>query len=189
MSRLPSRDDSVTTQLSCASCHSPLPRVRGRQRYCNPAYRQRAYRDRQGHPDDIVVEPASGRRSSGVYQCPNCDTRYDGQQRCEDCNVFCTRIGTGGTCPLRGGRHPTNCYSPEILQVIRNNVVSTQAGQLHGTPTTVGTGLDHPFGMADDQAGDVFIADTGNDRVVMVPAGGGPQTTVGTGLNNRPGWR
>jgi len=78
MSRLPSRDDSVTTQLSCANCHSPLPRVRGRQRYCNPACRQRAYRDRHGHPDDIVVEPARGRRSSGVYQCPNCDTRYVG---------------------------------------------------------------------------------------------------------------
>ncbi len=39
MSRLSSRDDSVTTQLFCASCHSPLTRVRGRQRYCNPACR------------------------------------------------------------------------------------------------------------------------------------------------------
>jgi hypothetical protein len=99
MSTLPSRDDRVTNQLSCASCSSPLPTVRGRQRYCNPACRQRAYRDRQGHPDDIVVKPATGRRSSGVYQCPDCDTRYVGQQRCQDCNVFCTRIGTGGTCP------------------------------------------------------------------------------------------
>jgi hypothetical protein len=22
-----------------------------------------------------------------------------GQQRCEDCNTFCTRLGTGGLCP------------------------------------------------------------------------------------------
>ena len=99
MTHLPSRDDSVTTQPSCASCSSPLATARGRQRYCNPACRQRAYRDRQGHPDNTVAAPARGRRSSGVYQCPDCETRYAGQQRCEDCNVFCVRIGTGGTCP------------------------------------------------------------------------------------------
>ena len=37
--------------------------------------------------------------------------------------------------------------------------------------------------MAVDAAGDVFIADTGNNRVVEVPAGGGAQTTMGSGLN------
>lgn len=99
MSHLPSRDDSVTTQPSCASCSSPLPTARGRQRYCNPACRQRAYRMRHGRPDDVVLEPARPRRSSSVYQCPDCDTRYVGQQRCEDCNLFCIRLGTGGACP------------------------------------------------------------------------------------------
>ena len=34
-----------------------------------------------------------------------------------------------------------------------------------------------------DGAGDVFIADTYNNRVVEVPAGGGPQITVGSGLS------
>ena len=33
------------------------------------------------------------------------------------------------------------------------------------------------------RAGDVFIADTDNNRVVEVPAGGGPQITVASGLN------
>jgi hypothetical protein len=37
--------------------------------------------------------------------------------------------------------------------------------------------------VAVDGAGDVFIADYDNSRVVEVPAGGGPQTTVGSGLN------
>ncbi|MGI8751555.1 MAG: Ig-like domain repeat protein [Acidimicrobiales bacterium] len=37
--------------------------------------------------------------------------------------------------------------------------------------------------MAVDAQGDVFIGDTNNNRVVEVPAGGGAQTTVGTGLN------
>ncbi len=99
MSRLPSRDDSVTIPQACPSCGTPLPTTRGRQRYCNPACRQRAYRNRHGKPDDVVHDPARPRLASGVYQCPDCDTRYVGQQRCEDCNAFCTRIGAGGTCP------------------------------------------------------------------------------------------
>jgi hypothetical protein len=34
-----------------------------------------------------------------------------------------------------------------------------------------------------DAAGDVFIADTGNGRVVKIPAGNGSQTTIGIGLS------
>jgi hypothetical protein len=41
--------------------------------------------------------------------------------------------------------------------------------------------------VAVDGAGDVFIADTGNDRVVRVPADGGAQTTVASGLNTPVG--
>jgi YVTN family beta-propeller protein len=51
-----------------------------------------------------------------------------------------------------------------------------------GAQTTVASGLSDPYGVAVDAAGDVFIADTENNRVVEVPVGGGPQTTVGTGL-------
>ena len=52
-----------------------------------------------------------------------------------------------------------------------------------GVQTTVGSGLNGPYGVAVDGAGDVFIADTYNNRVVEVPAGGGAQTTVGASLN------
>ena len=53
-----------------------------------------------------------------------------------------------------------------------------------GAQTTVpASGLSRPFAVAVDGAGDVFIADTYNSRVVEVPAGGGPQTTVGSGLS------
>ncbi len=52
-----------------------------------------------------------------------------------------------------------------------------------GAQTTVGNGLSFPFGVAVDEAGDVFIADADNNRVVEIPAGGGAQTTVGSGLN------
>ncbi|MGH2608690.1 MAG: hypothetical protein ACRDHF_06325 [Tepidiformaceae bacterium] len=34
-----------------------------------------------------------------IYECPACDIRYLGQQRCADCGVFCRRVGPGGLCP------------------------------------------------------------------------------------------
>ncbi len=40
------------------------------------------------------------------------------------------------------------------------------------------SGLNNPEGVAVDKAGDVFISDPANYRVVEVPAGGVPQTTV-----------
>ncbi len=33
-----------------------------------------------------------------VYECPECDERMT-DRRCPDCNLFCRRVGTGGTCP------------------------------------------------------------------------------------------
>ncbi len=52
-----------------------------------------------------------------------------------------------------------------------------------GTQTTVpANGLSFPYGAAVDGAGDVFIADPNNNRVVEVTPGG-TQTTVGSGLN------
>ncbi len=100
MTANPWRDDSVTTPRTCQSCQQPIEQVRGRQRFCSAACRQRAYRNRQPHPDELLATlPSRPTRTAGVYQCPDCDTRYVGQQRCDDCNVFCHRIGTGGTCP------------------------------------------------------------------------------------------
>ena len=50
-----------------------------------------------------------------------------------------------------------------------------------GTTTSLGSGLSGPSGVAVDGNGNVFISDTGNDRVVEIPAigaGYGTQTTV-----------
>ncbi|MFZ0666146.1 MAG: hypothetical protein WAM97_10350 [Acidimicrobiales bacterium] len=52
-----------------------------------------------------------------------------------------------------------------------------------GTYTAVVGGLSNPAGEAVDKKGDLFIADTGNNRVVEVPPGGGSETTVGSGLS------
>jgi hypothetical protein len=54
----------------------------------------------------------------------------------------------------------------------------------YGTQITVNTGaymLVYPTGVAVDGTGDVFIADTQNNRVVEVPAVGAPHT-IGSGL-------
>jgi len=57
-----------------------------------------------------------------------------------------------------------------------------------GVQTTVSASeLNRAFGVAVDGAGDVFISDPNNSRVVKVPAGGGAQTTVGTGLTTPAG--
>ncbi len=34
-----------------------------------------------------------------IYECPDCETRYLDERRCPDSNLFCRRIGAGGTCP------------------------------------------------------------------------------------------
>jgi hypothetical protein len=54
-----------------------------------------------------------------------------------------------------------------------------------GTQTAVGSGWNQPYGgVAVDAAGDVFVSDAGsNNQVVEIRAGGGAQTTVGSGLN------
>jgi hypothetical protein len=100
----PSRDDSVTT---CPTCHQALGVVVGRQRYCSAACRQRAYRSRHPHHGNgaarvvsgAVIDATKATAATVVSQCPECDERSLGVQRCTDCNTFTTRIGAGGTCP------------------------------------------------------------------------------------------
>jgi sugar lactone lactonase YvrE len=52
-----------------------------------------------------------------------------------------------------------------------------------GVENTVGSELLKPGGVAVDAAGNVFIADTFNNRVVKVPANGGDQITLDSRLN------
>ncbi len=54
-----------------------------------------------------------------------------------------------------------------------------------GTQSTLPVaGLNQPFGVTVDAAGNIYIADDGNSRVVKIAAIGGTQSTVGTGLGN-----
>jgi hypothetical protein len=92
----PRRDDDVTTTpAACPVCGTPFIPA-GRQRYCSPACKQKAFRRRR--PAPVWPAPALT-RSARVYQCGECDQRYLGEQWCHDCNRPCRSLGPGGLCP------------------------------------------------------------------------------------------
>jgi hypothetical protein len=90
----PLRNDGIT--IACLVCGRSFPLV-GRRRYCSDACRQAAWRRR--HPVPGPELPRRSPRPTTVYECPTCATRYLGEQRCPDCQVFCRRVGPGALCP------------------------------------------------------------------------------------------
>ena len=89
---------------SCPVCQAAITSARAR--YCSDACKQRAYRLRQTDriPVDLDALTADLRRRGDlaartVYECPICEARFLGAQRCPDCHVFCRRLGLGGPCP------------------------------------------------------------------------------------------
>jgi hypothetical protein len=84
--------------MACAGCGRPLGGGRADRRFCSSGCRQRAYRERRA-PGRLAATARAIPRAGTVYACPRCETRYLGQQRCEDCNLFCRRLGAGGFCP------------------------------------------------------------------------------------------
>ena len=97
----PLRNDSrpPDQQRVCAACGRHFP-ARGRKAYCSDACRQRGFRQRRRPADELQLGFASRLpKTAIVYQCPACDARLLGQQRCEECGVFGRRLGPGGLCP------------------------------------------------------------------------------------------
>jgi hypothetical protein len=106
MIEAPSREPSRTgissrTCLICAAALSP-----SQKRYCTRACQQQAYRLRHHQPlrpDLATLHTELKRRKllteHTVYECPKCETRTLGQQRCTDCNSFACALGLGGLCP------------------------------------------------------------------------------------------
>jgi len=90
----PLRNDSLTQR--CAICERPFPHS-GRRVFCSATCRQTAWRRR--HPIPLPSIPLRTPRHHTVYQCPECDSRYLGEQYCSECGRFCRRVGAGGLCP------------------------------------------------------------------------------------------
>ena len=92
---------------TCVLCAAPL--LSARAQYCSAGCRQHAYRLRQATPAKPPGLAGGSLRARlrrlgaliehTVYECPTCDQRFLGQQRCEDCNRFCRALGLGGACP------------------------------------------------------------------------------------------
>jgi len=61
--------------------------------------------------------------------------------------------------------------------------IGPQIGFAPALQTTLSGKFTSPWGLAVDGAGDVFVADEYNNRIVELPGGGGAQTTVGSGLH------
>ena len=113
----PSRNDGVTTP--CPICGGSFHPV-GRQRVCSAACRQALWRRR--HPVAQPVIPTHVTRADSIYECPSCETRYLGQQRCDVCGIFCRRVGPGGPCP--------HCNEPvAVADLLPGNWSDTSAGR------------------------------------------------------------
>jgi hypothetical protein len=117
-SALPVRNatrNDLPPQLPPATCLlCAAPRRSGRGRYCSAACRQRAFRLRHTalpNLEDRLLRNALRRRATlkehTVYECPVCETRSLGEQRCPECNRFCRALGLGGACP--------DCEQPVLL--------------------------------------------------------------------------
>ncbi len=92
-----SRGVTIPVTMACTVCGRDDVVRSGRRRYCSDACRQAAHRRRQRAP--VLPATRSSPRTTNVYECPSCTTRFVGVQRCDDCGIFCTRVGPGGPCP------------------------------------------------------------------------------------------
>ena len=110
------RNDIATTATTvCPHCGSRFTPV-GRRRWCSDACRQSAWRVRRAAP-----RPTQPAKIDTVYECPQCLTRYLGEQRCADCNTWCRRLGPGAPCP--------HCQDLVAVQdLVADNQYSARAG-------------------------------------------------------------
>jgi len=109
-------------------------------------------------------------------------------------NARVVKVPAGGGAPVAiNGLAPYLVYGVAVdgagnlfISTFSNAVVEIPAGvgtPVAFTPTVNGGSLDGAFGMALDDAGDLFIADTLNNRLVEVPAGGGAAVAINPTAN------
>ena len=107
---------NVGETITCPVCGLAFLPV-GRQRVCSAACRQVAWRRRHAAP--VPGISLSTPRVRTIYECPSCETRYLGEQRCPDCGTFCRKLGPGGPCP--------HCDEPVLLADLLTGMESSAA--------------------------------------------------------------
>ncbi len=78
-------------------------------------------RRHQLSPSPVVLGAGAPRREVTVYECPSCEARFVGEQRCEDCGCFARRAGLGGSCP--------HCDEPVTVAELVGHGVIVDDGQ------------------------------------------------------------
>ena len=116
---------SVREPDACPVCSARLPSTRAH--FCSAVCRQRAYRFRQAvtaRPTGQIPDAPRAQRQRPadlkaltIYECPSCQERFLGQQRCSDCNRFCRSLGLGGACP--------ECDHPIVLAELLGQEVTS----------------------------------------------------------------
>ncbi len=88
----------LSSETMCPVCGCVFV-ASGRKVYCSQSCKHVAYRRR--HQTVVVVKVPHNRPRGPitVYECASCGQRLLGQQRCEDCGLFMSRVGPGGLCP------------------------------------------------------------------------------------------
>jgi sugar lactone lactonase YvrE len=74
------------------------------------------------------------------------------------------------------------CYLVTLVFLLSGTVGTAFSGVPDTIETLAGATYLGPIGVASDAFGNVYIADTGNNKVVMVSATGVPKLTIGTGV-------
>ena len=69
----------------------------------------------------VTVPAAQSLREHTVYECPDCEQRLLGEQRCPDCATFARRVGPGSACP--------HCGEPVAIADLTQEVATMPAGR------------------------------------------------------------
>ena len=147
--------------------------------------------------NDIVEVSAAGVVST-ITPSPGGVALKNPQGLAVDCNgsIYIADTGNNRLVSVAAGSAQSNpiwnqptgiamdfCNGNLFITNAGNNSVVEMPGGWSGTPTPISSvsGLSAPTGIAVDAADDIFIADTGNARVVEEPNGGSsPQTVLTT---------
>ena len=121
----------------------------------------------------VGVAPASATPPAGLVVT----YFYDGA----DTSTYPTAIAFDSS----GNLYVADKSSDLVTKIATNGVETVIAGTVNGGGLTVGpatqVSLDNPHGVAVDSSGNVFIADTGNNRIVKVTPGGTLSVFAGNG--------